>query len=465
MELKQLAAWTVLLLIPWQLLHLHIANSAFDRSLSHDKTSPFISDFPSGYLNVHPALPKRCTLIRFRGHAENYTVEEAIQVLQDRYVSQPGPRALKLGIMFMENVEMFFPVRIRETGNNYHLFHAIEFLVLAYAELQKLSSALPRHAGLGDCGHATLAQGSPSISVPWLFSPYMSPSEICGGSHNLNCLIAGLIFEAAANSSFAQRKGVVGLQSMEDYPFNFTNHKEKAVKHRLEIAPTEHDYRFADGADGVLLIERFGCNMGGINKPWATYIETFPAYEWHSDILKGLGVPMTENKSNKLVVGYIDRQNTDRHLPEEHHEWLVAYLSQHEQVELMQLHMEDYSGLKQIEVASKLDMIIGMHGNGLTHQLWMTPRRYVVEFYWKYNFQYDYPTAGQLLQHHYLGILNGRVIDRAKVARRDLELRRHPTRKEAQHANTTESMENFEQHAKPAIQQFVEEAIRTLQYE
>ena len=258
---------------------------------------------------------------------------------------------------------------------------------------------------------------------------------------------------------------------MEHYPFNFTNHKEKAVARRVELVHQQQHYHgasmsaFADQADGVLTVERFGCNMAGINKPWSKYIDTFPAEQWHTDILKGLGLAVadpTTRSNKKLVVGYVDRQNTDRHLPEEHHDWLVSFLSTHKQVDFLQLHMENYSALDQVRVASQCDVLIGMHGNGLTHSLWMRPGGYVIEFFWNYNFQFDYATTAQLMNHTYLGLLNGKVLDRDMVARRDAELRRHPTRKEAQNAPVEESMQAFEDQGKPAIRELIETAIQEL---
>ena len=66
------------------------------------------------------------------------------------------------------------------------------------------------------------------------------------------------------------------------------------------------------------------------------------------------------------------------------------------------------------------------------------------------------------MNHTYLGIQNGRVIDRDMVARRDVELRHHPTRKEAKHAPVEESMRAFEEQGKPAIRELIQTAIQEL---
>jgi Glycosyltransferase 61 len=181
--------------------------------------------------------------------------------------------------------------------------------------------------------------------------------------------------------------------------------------------------------------------------------------------VKGLGLtglsqqPVTKSK---LVVGYIDRQNTDHRLPDEHHNWLMDYFLTHEKVKLLQLQMEACTGLEQVELASGCDLIIGMHGNGLTHALWMKPQRYVIEIYCRFNFHFDYATVAQLLKHKYLGIVNGKVIDRDMVARRDPALRKSLTRKESMNPPISESRSAFAQEGMSAIRDSIEKAIREL---
>ena len=432
-------------------------------------------DFPEGSLNVQPTLHRQCVTIRFRGDPNNYTVDDAVSVLVNKYIASPGPRHLRMGILIMEDPDLFLPVRIRSSGNLYHMFHFTEMLVLAYITLHRISSTLPIHSGYGVSSHkvynitpTSLSKGSPSMTVPWIFSPYMSPLEVCGGATRINCLIADLILQGSNHSIFTSRSGIIGLNAMEQYPFDYTNEKMKAIAHRVDLANYVYGTApaFADQADGVILVERFGCHMGGINKPWSAYIDSFPAYSWHSDLLYGLGRQWEDYKSRPklFVLGYIDRQNTDRRLPDEHHDWIVNYATQHANIEFRQLHMETYTAMEQIEKASECDMLIGMHGNGLTHAFWMQPRRYVIEFFWKYNYQFDYATIAHMMKHSYLGLLNGKVVDETRVKNRDPSLRKSPTRKEAQHASVEESMNFFEQEGKVAIQNFIERAMEELNF-
>lgn len=418
--------------------------------------------FPKGGLNVEPLLNQMCISYRFRGWDGDFSTSQALKLITEKGSTQNTTKQpkLRIGLMIMEDIEKFFPVKITESGGSYHFFHFMEMIVMAFTQLHEISLRLQNDV-------LSPSDWSPVVSVPWIFSPYMSPTELCGGPRNLNCLAADYVLGSQASTiHFRNHEGIIGLKKMEYHKFNFTDPKDKAVDRRLELAETAYGdgSGFTDGTDAVLIIQRFGCNKAGINKPWAEYIDSFPAAAWHASIMQSLSdVPRTSQERKKgIVVGYIDRQNTDRRLPDIHHEWILQYLTFHRHVDFRHLHMEEYTGHQQIVIASQCDMLIGVHGNGLTHGLWMTPHRYLIEFFYGYNYQFDYATAGQLLQHSYLGILDGEVIDSDKVKRRDVSLRQHPTRRESRQKPKNMTLLHFEEQAKPAIKIFVELAIYEL---
>lgn len=111
---------------------------------------------------------------------------------------------------------------------------------------------------------------------------------------------------------------------------------------------------------------------------------------------------------DKPVVTYVSRQGWGRRmLKQEDHEVLVnelKRLEQEEGYELNIVHMEEMTREEQLALAGKTDILMGVHGNGLTALLWMEPKPYstVMEFFCPGGFARDYEwTANRLGMTHY----------------------------------------------------------------
>lgn len=78
-------------------------------------------------------------------------------------------------------------------------------------------------------------------------------------------------------------------------------------------------------------------------------------------------------------VSYLTRQDTNRRLTDEAHENLIHELERLQDEGLCEftvLHFTDATPFEdQIARMSATDILIGVHGNGLTHTLWMSPGR------------------------------------------------------------------------------------------
>jgi hypothetical protein len=68
-----------------------------------------------------------------------------------------------------------------------------------------------------------------------------------------------------------------------------------------------------------------------------------------------------------------------RRLTPEAHDQLVASLSDMDSIELHVPQMELMSPREQMELVSKADILLGVHGNGLTNELWLKPGGAVIE--------------------------------------------------------------------------------------
>jgi hypothetical protein len=69
---------------------------------------------------------------------------------------------------------------------------------------------------------------------------------------------------------------------------------------------------------------------------------------------------------------------------------------------------EDLSFEKQMAVARSADVLIGVHGNGLTHALLMRPHRAVVEIFPTKEFRPSYYLLSRAMGHTYLCIYDGK---------------------------------------------------------
>ncbi|TXT11229.1 hypothetical protein VHUM_01980 [Vanrija humicola] len=109
------------------------------------------------------------------------------------------------------------------------------------------------------------------------------------------------------------------------------------------------------------------------------------------------------------VITYVSRQDWGRRmLKKKDHEGLVAALKGLEKKygwEVNIVAMDKLSRDDQIHLAARTTIMMGVHGNGLTHLLWMNnlnPRATIMEFFFPGGFSYDYAwTARALGIRHY----------------------------------------------------------------
>ena len=138
------------------------------------------------------------------------------------------------------------------------------------------------------------------------------------------------------------------------------------------------------------------------------YTPHFNAHSWHAALRRGARVEMRRQRAVRVT--YIDRQGTKRQLSTESHTALVRLLGAIPGVELKQARMETLPFDEQLAIMRSTDVLIGVHGNGLTQQMFMSPRRYVVEIFPRrssFAFRFDYSLLAKLMGHEHLLIFNG----------------------------------------------------------
>jgi len=80
-------------------------------------------------------------------------------------------------------------------------------------------------------------------------------------------------------------------------------------------------------------------------------------------------------------------------------------------IKFLNISMEEYSFEEQVNFANATDLLVGVHGNGLTHAAFMKPHRAVCEIYpTGTEFQWDYYTLSKMMGHEYMCMFDGDVV-------------------------------------------------------
>jgi len=180
------------------------------------------------------------------------------------------------------------------------------------------------------------------------------------------------------------------------------NHNEWIVNRIFKNAMVVHDSVYTPNA---LVVDRATQDKGTINKMWAKHIRRWDPREWS----RFLDLPDTQEKLP--VVTYINRQNTRRRLSDADHTSIIKSLNGVNGIVFRDIIMENYSFEQQVDFMNETDLLLGVHGNGLTHAAFMKPHRAVCEIYpTGMTFQWDYYTLSKMMGHEYLCIFNGGTV-------------------------------------------------------
>lgn len=194
-------------------------------------------------------------------------------------------------------------------------------------------------------------------------------------------------------------KTIMFPTSPDTWKGKFHNHNQWIVETFFPNASVERGLPPGDS----IVVDRATIDKGIVNKAIIKYMQKFNPFEW-SDVIG----PNFHNL--KPVVTYISRQKSRRCLPPVVHDNLVNLLERIPDIDLRIVTMEDHDFETQVKIARETDVLIGVHGNGLTHTAFMRPHKFVCEifppgipFYW------DYYTLSKSMGHEYICIFDGEV--------------------------------------------------------
>jgi hypothetical protein len=161
--------------------------------------------------------------------------------------------------------------------------------------------------------------------------------------------------------------------------------------------------------DKVIVSDRHAWCRAPYNKMIMKGILPFPTHAW-SLIFHP---PKRNNTSNpKIVVAYIDRQKTGRRLRQEDHEFLISFCESCPHFDFHVYKMEEYDFSTQMALAAKVDILIGVHGNGLTHCMFMKPKSFVIECFVETQKRYlfDYNFLAKTMTQTYFCMIHGQWV-------------------------------------------------------
>ncbi|ORY35917.1 hypothetical protein BCR39DRAFT_513034 [Naematelia encephala] len=135
----------------------------------------------------------------------------------------------------------------------------------------------------------------------------------------------------------------------------------------------------------VVIADRAGGHNGPFSawKPWGDVFRLPVMHDWLTQlrdrVLAGYTgrVNLRPKDTGRLRVMYLERQEHGRSLRDEDHDRLVEALEQLHKERVVDVVIETFTSAipfaDQVAKISTIDILIGVHGNGLTHTIWMNP--------------------------------------------------------------------------------------------
>jgi len=361
-----------------------------------------------------------------------------------RYFSEheiaANPNFGRLGIEFVE----FVPKRSFKTSkaraaltasssSSLPTFHWIEFLILAYTQLQQIHTQ----------------------QVAWIHVPHaveqcadeIQATTSSDSTTKINCLVAQYVLGDPHGTKTAAAPGnepTLSFYGREANSYDTAlSHPQlhqplpaaaqakrpwlETIERFLSGVPSDLDIEgqqtrhetMMESVDAVLTLQRPGCRVLQQQQPgrWMNHLYHFSAHQWHADISHhGLQLSPLPQREKQVVIriGYLgphypignDGKTTTHRFPQEFHELLLASLREmpkkNWETEYATLMKEDADEInkklrqrpptptvefvylnnldqlpteEQLRTTAQLDILIGLHDDSLSHLFFMPPDR------------------------------------------------------------------------------------------
>lgn len=214
----------------------------------------------------------------------------------------------------------------------------------------------------------------------------------------------------------------------------------KALFPNLISVINKADFRQSNiSIEYLYTIKRYDMDHSSINKMCANIYNKIPfkfSNKQVDKIHKFFNVTNTHKDIPQLT--FIKRKSSHRNFNAIDENRIINSLQSISTIIFKDVYMEDLSFKEQIQLAYDTDVMIGIHGNGLTHSLFMKPHKLLIEIFPANIFNLDYFTLSSMRKHKYYAMCNDNILNFNKLT--DYNEVGHNTSVEFK---TTETLENI----------------------
>nr|XP_019004881.1 uncharacterized protein I203_03010 [Kwoniella mangroviensis CBS 8507]OCF68342.1 hypothetical protein I203_03010 [Kwoniella mangroviensis CBS 8507] len=216
---------------------------------------------------------------------------------------------------------------------------------------------------------------------------------------------AGIIPSRVAVAWEAVAEGLVGKEGIIDPQGwkDLTSEKQWIYFERILIADRATSHRNNPLGEKWYKMALDAYKLVPSPKSLSPMRERFLSY-YNIPIKHRSGPGRSVNKK-KVKAIYVNRQGSDRKFADEVHSDLLKALKQIENkgnAVIIDARLETLTLQKQFELSADADIIFGVHGNGLTHEMWMSTGGVVIECFPPQTFAYDYAPISLVLGHEHI---------------------------------------------------------------
>ncbi|KAF8904591.1 hypothetical protein CPB85DRAFT_1255290 [Mucidula mucida] len=190
----------------------------------------------------------------------------------------------------------------------------------------------------------------------------------------------------------------------------------------IECSEFWEDLRAVDRTikfERLAIINRAAAHRHPLGNVWYKMIASTMALTATNDFWSPIRESIVRNLVGRIpvvvdtlpLVTYVSRQKTERRLLDDDHKSLIAALTGlcNEGICNFKLaELETMSLRQQVDIVARTTVMVGVHGNGLSHQLWMprTPKSTVIEIFYPQGYVFDYEMLARNMGHRHYGAWN-----------------------------------------------------------